>query len=156
MLRRIGPDSPDLPRIAALIAAHPRTLLQQNEADVQALAADPDSRVLVWDRGEGFAGFATIEALYPQVVFLTNLALTQPGRGDGGALIRAALAVAFTDMQAHRLFCDIAFDNAAGLAAFARAGLVREGTMRECWLRADGWVDCHAYSMLAREWKALT
>lgn len=145
----------DLADICGLIAAHPQSLLQQDTDAVAALLDDPDIRVLVWQRAGAFAGFAILEPLYPQVVFLTNIALAHPGRGDGLALIRAALAVAFDDMQAHRLFCDIAFDNTAGLAAFERAGLVREGTLRECWLRDGVWVDCHAYSMLAREWKAL-
>ena len=90
---------------------------------------------MVWDRG-GFAGFAVLELAYPQVVNLMNLAVTSPGRGEGRALIRAALDVAFRDMSAHRLFCDIAHDNEAALAAFAAAGLQREGTMRHCWLRA--------------------
>ena len=40
------------------------------------------------------------------------------------------------------------------MAAFAKAGYVQEGTMRECWDRGDGaWVDCHAFGMLAREWR---
>ena len=144
----------DLADICRLIAAHPHSLLQQDEPWVARLIADPEAQVLVWQTDSTFAGFSIIEPLYPQVVFLTNLALAHPGKGEGLALIRATLAVVFDDMQAHRLFCDIAFDNAAGLAAFERAGLVREGTMRECWLRGGIWVDCHAYSMLAREWKA--
>ncbi|MEZ5797062.1 MAG: GNAT family protein [Paracoccaceae bacterium] len=149
-------EAGDLPRIAGLIASHPHSLLQQAPGDIEALAADPAARLLVWQGPDGeFAGFAAIEPLYPQVVFLTNLALVRPGRGAGLALIRAALAVAFDEMGAHRLFCDIAFDNAAGLAAFARAGLVREGTMRQCWLRDGTWVDCHAYAMLRAEWEML-
>jgi len=140
--------------IRGLITAHPQSLLQQDEAWIARLIDDADARVLVWQRNGAFAGFSIIEPLYPHVVFLTNLALSQPGKGEGLALIRATLAVAFDEMHAHRLFCDIAFDNVAGLAAFERAGLVREGTMRECWLRDGVWVDCHAYSMLRREWKA--
>ena len=140
--------------ICGLIAAHPQSLLQQAEAWIARLIEDADARVLVWRRNGGFAGFSIIEPLYPHVVFLTNLALSQTGMGEGLALIRSTLAVAFDEMQAHRLFCDIAFDNTAGFAAFARAGLVREGTMRECWLRDGVWVDCHASSMLRREWKA--
>jgi RimJ/RimL family protein N-acetyltransferase len=154
MLRRAGLG--DLADICGLIAAHPQSLLQQDRDWIARLIDDPEARVMVWQRPDAaFAGFSIIEPLYPQVVFLTNLALVQPGRGEGTALIRATLATAFDQMQAHRLFCDIAFDNTAGLAAFERAGLVREGTMRECWLRGGVWVDCHSYSMLAREWKAL-
>lgn len=153
MLRRAGAD--DLARIAALIAAHPMQLLQQPEAWLAEQHADPANRIMVWDV-DGFAGFAVLEQAYPHVVNLVNLALCRPGTGAGAALIRAALDVAFGDMVAHRLFCDIAHDNAAALTAFARAGLLREGTMRQCWLRGGVWEDCHAYAMLRSEWQVLT
>ncbi|MBK6467148.1 MAG: GNAT family N-acetyltransferase [Rhodobacter sp.] len=151
MLRRA--EAGDLPRIAALIAAHPMQLLGQDEGWLATQCAAPENRVMVWDRG-GFAGFAVLELAYPQVVNLMNLAVTSPGRGEGRALIRAALDVAFRDMSAHRLFCDIAHDNEAALAAFAAAGLQREGTMRHCWLRAGIWEDCHAFAILRDEWTA--
>ena len=152
MLRRAGAD--DLPPIAALIAANPMHLLGQDLAWLTAQAGNGDNRLMVWDRG-GFAGFAVLELAYPQVVNLMNLAVTVPGQGQGRALIRGALDVAFDDMGAHRLFCDIAHDNTPALAAFGRAGLQREGTMRQCWLRAGAWEDCHAYSILRAEWQAL-
>lgn len=151
MLRRAEPS--DLPALAALIAAHPMVLLAQDAAGLAALMQDDGNRVLVWDRA-GLAGFAVVETLYPQVVYLTNFAVTNAGRGEGRALLAAVLDLAFAEMGAHRLFCDIAFDNQAALGLFGRMGLVREGTMRECWLRPDGkWADCHAFSMLRHEWR---
>lgn len=152
MLRRAGPDA--LPRIATLIAANPMQLLGQDLGWLTAQAGNDDNRLMIWDRG-GFAGFAVLELAYPQVVNLMNLAVVTPGQGQGRALIRAALDVAFDDMGAHRLFCDIAHDNAPALAAFGRAGLRHEGTMRQCWLRAGVWEDCHAFSMLRADWQAL-
>ncbi|MFT4151470.1 MAG: GNAT family protein [Paracoccaceae bacterium] len=154
MLRRAGPS--DLPALAALIAAHPMQLLAQDAEGLARIHADEANRVMVWESPgtTGIGGLAVIEYLYPQVVFLTNLALARPGRGEGQALIAATLEVVFRDMGAHRLFCDIAFDNEPALRAFRGAGLVQEGTMRECWLRPDGkWADCHAFSMLRHEWK---
>mgnify|MGYP002652993553 CR=1 FL=1 len=155
MLRRAEPK--DLPAIAALTAAHPMQLLVQDAEELARIGDDPANRVLVWENTStegGIDGFAVIELLYPQVMFLTNLGLARPGSGEGKALIDATLRVVFEDMQAHRLFCDIAFDNEPALRAFRRAGLVQEGTMRQCWLRADGiWADCHAFSMLKHEWQ---
>ena len=143
-----------LPRIHALIRDFPQQLLDRGDGFLATLAADADSRLLVWDR-DGFAGFAMVEGMYPGVVNLSNLAVTACGRGEGRALIAAVQDVVFTDMAMHRIFLDVAADNAAGLRAFEAAGFVREGTMRECWLRPDGiWTDCHAYSMLRREWQA--
>ncbi|MGB4827023.1 MAG: GNAT family protein [Paracoccaceae bacterium] len=152
MLRRAGPT--DLPRIANLIAAHPMQLLGQDLDWLTRQAKAPENRVMVWDR-DGLAGFAVLELAYPQVVNLMNLAVARPGGGEGRALIRAALDVAFAEMAAHRLFCDIAHDNAPALAAFTRAGLQREGTLRQCWLRAGVWEDCHAFSILRDEWTGL-
>lgn len=153
MLRRADPG--DLPAIAALIAAHPMQLMAQDLTELQRIMDDPENRVMIWKSDQDrIAGFAVIEILYPQVTYLTNMGLAEPGRGDGQNLIADTLRVVFADMGAHRLFCDVAFDNAPALAAFRRAGLVQEGTMRQCWLRPDGiWADCHAFSMLKHEWK---
>ncbi|NGM47244.1 GNAT family N-acetyltransferase [Rhodobacter sp. SGA-6-6] len=152
MLRRA--ETADLAAIQALIRAFPLQLLDRGEGFLADLAADPDSRLLVWDRG-GFAGFAMVEGMYPGVVNLSNLAVTARGKGEGRALIAAVQEVVFAEMAMHRIFLDVAADNAAGLRAFEAAGFVREGTMRECWLRPDGiWTDCHAWSMLRREWQA--
>ncbi|WP_225026541.1 GNAT family N-acetyltransferase [Xinfangfangia pollutisoli] len=158
MLRRIGPsDSADLARIAGLIAAHPLALLGQTESWLAEQAAVAENRILIWDRAGtgGFDGFAVLELAYPRVVDLMNLALVAPGRGEGQQLIRAVLDLAFGEMGAHRLFCDVAHDNAPALAAFRRAGLVQEGVMRSCWNRGGTWVDCLAFALLETEWRAL-
>ena len=155
MLRRA--EAADLPRIHALIRDFPQQLLDRGEGFLATLAADEESRLMVWDRGGsggGFAGFAMVEGMYPGVVNLSNLAVTAPGRGEGHAMILAVQDMVFAEMAMHRIFLDVATDNAAGLRAFEAAGFVREGTMRECWLRPDGvWTDCHAFSMLRREWE---
>jgi len=144
----------DIPAVAAMIAAHPLSLLQQPEGWLRELAGADG--VLVWDRGGGVAGFATLEWAYPQVVYLFNLGVAETGRGEGRALIGAVQDHVFATMGAHRLACDVVHDNAPALAAFAKAGFVREGVMRECWEREkDVWVDCVAFSMLAREWRGM-
>lgn len=150
MLRRATEG--EIPAVAALIAAHPKALLQQPEGWLREMA--PEGGVLVWDR-DGIAGFATLAWDYPGVVYLFNIGVTLPGRGEGRAVLEAVMAEVFATMGAHRLTCDVAFDNPGALRLFETAGFVREGTMRECWQREPGvWVDCHAFSMLAREWRA--
>jgi RimJ/RimL family protein N-acetyltransferase len=143
----------EIPAVAALIAAHPLALLQQPESWLREIAESDAQGVMVWDRG-GIDGVAVLEWAYPGVVYLINLGLAVPKRGEGQALIGAVQAHVFGTLGAHRMFCDIAFDNHVALAAFRKAGFVQEGTMRECWDRGDGlWVDCHAFGMLAREWR---
>lgn len=152
MLRRA--TTGEIPAVAALIAAHPKALLQQDEAWLRDIAEGEARGVLIWDEG-GVDGFAVIDWAYPGVMGLWNLGVVHPRRGVGQRLIRAVLDEVFGALGAHRLFCDAAFDNAAAIAAFGKAGFVREGLMRECWQREPGvWVDCHALSMLAREWRA--
>lgn len=155
MLRSAKPE--EIPLIAAMIASHPRELLAMEDEWLVALAATASARVFVWDQG-GLDGFAVVETVYPRVVNLINLGVSQNarGQGQGKALIRALLRHCFAEMNTHRLFCDIVFDNHVAMTAFEKAGLVREGTMRACWNReGDTWVDCHAYAMLADEWKQL-
>lgn len=143
----------EIPAVAALIAAHPLSLLRQSEEWLREVAAGEAQGVLIWDRG-GIDGVAVLEWAYPGVVYLINLGLAVPGRGEGKALIAAVQDHVFGGLGAHRMFCDIAFDNGAALSAFRKAGFTQEGTMRECWKRGDVWVDCHAFGMLAREWRA--
>lgn len=152
MLRRATDG--EIPAVASLIAANPMALLQQPEAWLREIAEGEARGVLIWDEG-GIDGFAVIDWEYPGVIGLWNLGVVQPRRGIGKRLIRAVLDEVFGKLGAHRLFCDAAFDNAAAIAAFGKAGFVREGVMRECWQRAPGvWVDCVAFSMLAHEWRA--
>jgi L-amino acid N-acyltransferase YncA len=152
MLRRA--TTGEIPAVAALIAAYPKAMLTQSEAWLHEIADSPAQGVLVWDRG-GVDGVAVLEWGYPRVVYLINLGVAVPGRGEGQALLAAVQAHVFGTMGAHRMYCDVAFDNPAAMAAFRKAGFVQEGTMRECWDRGDGvWVDCHAFGMLAREWRA--
>lgn len=154
MLRRATEG--EIPEVAALIAGQPMVLLQQSEDWLREIANGPAQGVLIWDDG-GLEGFAVIDWDYPGVMGLWNLAILHPGRGTGQRFIRAVLDEVFGVMGAHRLFCDAAFDNAAALAAFPKAGFQREGVMRACWQREPGiWVDCVAFSMLHQEWKALT
>ncbi len=65
------------------------------------------------------------------------------------------LDVVFGELKAHRLFCDAAFDNAAGIRAFTRAGFTHEGTIRKCRKRDGIWVDCEALAILDSDWQAL-
>ena len=154
MLRRAAEG--EIPAVAALIAAHPLALLQQDEGWLREIADGAARGVLVWDEA-GISGFAVIDWDYPGVMGLWNVGVLHTGRGVGQRLIRAVLDEVFGQMGAHRLFCDAAFDNDAALAAFAKAGFAREGVMRECWQREPGiWVDCVAFSILAHEWRART
>ncbi len=114
---------------------------------------EADDCVILIREDQGFAGFTTLHMLYDEVWYLDNLAVTRPGQGQ--KLIREMLAVVFDELGAHRLMCDVVFDNEAGMKAMTRAGFTFEGNMRQCWKRGGIWVDCHAFAMLAPEWQSL-
>jgi hypothetical protein len=150
MLRRA--EAGDLPAIARTMAERPMQLLDLGPDWLAETWAAESHHVMVWDRG-GFAGFSILEAAYPQVWHLSNLACLRPG--DGAALIDATLDLGFGQVAAHRIYLDTAADNLWARAAFRRAGFQEEGVMRQCWLRADGiWCDCIAIGMLQSEWRA--
>ena len=146
----------ELAQVDALIKRFPMQLLDRGVDHLARISDDPDARLMVWDDGTTFRGFIAIEPIYPQVYYLTNLAVSTLGQGDSHALIRAAFACAFTDLAAHRLCLDVVHDNPAALRAFEKAGAQREGVMRQCWKRPDGkWADCVAMAVLAQEWQVL-
>lgn len=152
MIRRATPD--DLDRVDLLIKAHPTALMDKGAAQLREMF-DADDCVILIREDQGFAGFATLHMLYDQVWYLDNLAVVTPGRGQGQALIREVTQIVFAELGAHRLMCDVVFDNEAGMQAMTRAGFTFEGNMRQCWNRGGIWVDCHAFAMLAPEWAVI-
>ena len=152
MIRQATPA--DIERVDLLIKAHPSALMDKGTDQLREMLAAGDCAILIREDQGGF-GFATLHMLYDQVWYLDNLAVDPPGKGQGQALIREMLAVVFDDFDAHRLMCDVVFDNEAGMVAMTRAGFTFEGNMRQCWKRDGIWVDCHAFAMLAPEWRGV-
>ena len=93
----------EIPAVAALIAAYPKAMLAQSEAWLQEIAGSDAQGVLVWDRG-GVDGVAVLEWAYPGVIYLINLGVAVPGRGEGRALLAAVQAHVFGTMGAHRMY----------------------------------------------------
>lgn len=75
-------------------------------------------------------------------------------RGLGTQLMRAALEVAFDQLEMHRVELS-AFDfNDAAIACYERVGFVREGVRREIFKSSDGYWSEIVMSILAPEWRA--
>ncbi|NPD15868.1 GNAT family N-acetyltransferase [Xinfangfangia sp. D13-10-4-6] len=123
-------------------------------AELTAMLDDQDCLILIAE-GADCNGIATLRMLYDQVWYLDNLTVTEPGKGDGPRLIRAVTDLLFGSYNAHRIMCDVVFDNPVALKTFLGAGFTHEGNMRQCWKRNGTWVDCDALAMLAPEWRAL-
>lgn len=76
------------------------------------------------------------------------------GQGVGRQMVTQALAIGFDTLGLHRLDLNVFDFNHAALACYARAGLVREGVLRDARRVGDAWWSVVQMSMLASEWPA--
>lgn len=102
------------------------------KADIAALLARPHTRAISLGRH----GFALLQVLAPEAEILTIAVdpATQ-GRGHGTALVQLVIDAART-AGAETLFLEVAADNAAARALYARAGFVPTGQRRGYYARA--------------------
>ena len=76
------------------------------------------------------------------------------GMGLGTDVVRVLCYYAFVVRGLHRLQAETLTDNAAMLAAAAKAGFVREGTIRHAAWVEGGFADAVILGLLAAEWTA--
>jgi len=72
------------------------------------------------------------------------------GRGHGTAAVRALLAFGFGPLGLHRIS-----DNPGSARVMEKAGMVREGLLREHRWQKNRWVDRLLYAALDRDWGQL-
>jgi RimJ/RimL family protein N-acetyltransferase len=75
------------------------------------------------------------------------------GTGLFAECARAVITFAIEHLAVHRIEARAAADNARGLAALAKLGAIREGTMRECFRIGERAADHEMWSILAHEWR---
>jgi RimJ/RimL family protein N-acetyltransferase len=141
-------DLPHLQGLARSDAVRPHLAFAADERIAAALGD-----VLVVEASGGFAGGARLARHNERNrIWEVSLVMLDPvfrGRGLGVAMLRALALRAF-DAGAHRVQAEVLGTNAAGLAAFERAGFTREGVRRAAWSR-DGWQDGVHFGALAGE-----
>ncbi len=84
--------------------------------------------------------------------------MVAPGRrgaGLGRAIVRAALAVAFDELRLHRVELVVFDFNHAAIRCYERAGLVREGVLRDARRVGDEYWSVVQMSILEAEWRSL-
>ena len=72
--------------------------------------------------------------------------------GFGKRAVSLALAFAFRETGAHRVWAGVLGNNAPALRFFKAAGFAEEGRAREARLEGDEWIDYVYFSILRREW----
>lgn len=115
---------------------------------------DPARLHLVWREGEEVLGFVLFEQLADpnRTLRLRRIAVREPGRGLGSALIGAAVGHAFERLGAHRLELLVFEDNERARRAYLKAGFTCEGLVRDCDRAEDGFRSMWLMSILEPEW----
>ncbi len=96
------------------------------------------------DRGNGSLAF--------------GLAIGEPsmwGMGLGTDAVNAMTDFAFGQLRMERVWLDTDALNTRALAAYAKAGFVREGVLRRAWFQDGRWSDDIRMAILREEWTAL-
>ncbi len=124
---------------------------------LRAALTGPDLTLWMWT-GDADAplGFALLQhpTAKPGRVEIRRLAVSAPGRGHGRAFVAALCDHAFRTLGAHRVFFDVAADNARARRMYDQLGFQHEGTLRQHWLRRTGdWADLAYYGLLRDEWQ---
>jgi len=78
----------------------------------------------------------------------------QRGQGLGRELLTLALAVGFDELKLHRISLYVFDFNLPAIAAYERAGMAREGLLRDVRRVGDRFWSVYQMSMLEDEWRA--
>lgn len=76
------------------------------------------------------------------------------GKGYAKPATDLILKYGFESLNLHRIYLTVMSDNIPAIRAYERAGFVREGVLREEYLRGDSYVDIVMMSILKQEWDA--
>jgi diamine N-acetyltransferase len=114
---------------------------------------DPRQRHLIAEAGGRPVGFVLLR-LHPEqrAVELRRLAVTEKGRGYGRAALWLAMALAFEEHDAHRLWLDVKPHNERARSLYRSAGFVEEGLLRDALYYGDVFESLVIMSVLRPEW----
>lgn len=117
--------------------------------------ASPSNAYFALRDGEALAGFAIVLGLDDpnNRAHLKRIAVAEPGRGAGAALLAGLLDHVYAASETNRLDLDVFAGNARAKRAYEKAGFTAEGLLREHH-RADdgGYRDAWLMSILRRDW----
>jgi RimJ/RimL family protein N-acetyltransferase len=156
----VGPATPDdIPALMAIerLPGYDRLVGRWEAEKHEAEMARPGALYLALRESGRLAGFAIILHLDdPNCrAHLKRIAIAEPGRGDGGRLLRGLIDHLFTETETNRIDLDVYPENERARAAYEKAGFSVEGVMREHIRTADGsYRDVLLMSLLRREWLA--
>jgi RimJ/RimL family protein N-acetyltransferase len=127
-----------------------------DEARHEAALADPRYACFVAESGSRPVGFAILRdwASPEQVTLVKRVAVAEPGRGLGTAMMRAVADAAFLETDVHRLWIGCFPDNLRARRAYESVGFVAEGVARGSAFFHGEHRDELVLSLLRPEWEA--
>jgi diamine N-acetyltransferase len=121
----------------------------------EALARDDEEHLLIV-LDEEPAGFALLQGLGGEnrSLEIKRIVVNPRGRGLGRRALELIVDRAFTRHAAHRVWLDTFTGNERAQRAYAAAGFVREGVLREALLKDGRFESLIVMSVLRAEWEA--
>ncbi|RZJ88010.1 MAG: N-acetyltransferase, partial [Hymenobacter sp.] len=101
----------------------------------------------------GLTGISTTNRAGEYFIFVGEKA--QWGKGVGTAVTKQILQLAFTEHQLNRVMLTVSEWNTGGLKAYAKAGFVVEGRLREAAYRQGVFHDKLVMAVLKADWQRL-
>ena len=75
------------------------------------------------------------------------------GKGYAVPTVKQILEIAFSELGLNRVYLTAMADNEPAIRAYEKAGFVKEGLMKEDFLRCDGYVDIVVMGITAKKWR---
>jgi RimJ/RimL family protein N-acetyltransferase len=122
--------------------------------------ARPDTEYLIGSNSAGHpVGFVILQPISDlhEGTKIKRVAVSDPGKGHGRALLCEAFNWVFSHSESHRIWLDVFAHNTRAIAAYRAVGMTMDGVLRSAYeLRPGQYVDRYILSLLRGEWQGLT
>jgi diamine N-acetyltransferase len=135
--------------------AAPYIIRWSRERHAEALA-DPDQAQMIVEADDGPIGFVLLAGLAGghRNVELRRIVIAPRGRGLGRRALALVLDHAFGTLGAHRVWLDVKVHNERARRAYAAAGFVDEGILRDALLTDGVFESLAVMSVIEQDWAA--
>jgi RimJ/RimL family protein N-acetyltransferase len=123
------------------------TLQQENSLNLGIYTEETNALI-------GYAGLSNISTTNHSgeyFIFIGEKAFW--GKGVGTAVTKQVVRIAFTQLHLNRVVLTVSEPNAGGLKAYAKAGFIEEGRLRQACCREGRFHDKIVMSVLKSEWQ---
>jgi RimJ/RimL family protein N-acetyltransferase len=121
--------------------------------------ARPDTQYLIGCDDTGHpVGFVIVQPISDlhEGTKIKRIAVSDPGKGHGRALLRETFNWIFTRSESHRVWLDVFAHNERAIAAYKAVGMTIDGVLRSAYeLQSGQYVDRYLMSLLRGEWQGL-